>query len=82
MFRALLAHSQEVLHKWHLVYCVRVMSVGCGTVSVSTLFRESLSVIKNLCSVAHGITRINLKEFYNVSVYSVSCLRIGLLRRT
>jgi hypothetical protein len=29
MFRALLALSQEVLHKQHLVYCVRVMSVGC-----------------------------------------------------
>jgi hypothetical protein len=29
MFRALLAHPQEVLHKRHLVYCVRVMSVGC-----------------------------------------------------
>jgi hypothetical protein len=24
MFRALLAHSQEALHKRHLVYCVRV----------------------------------------------------------
>jgi hypothetical protein len=29
MFRALLAHPQEVLHKRHLIYCVRVMSVGC-----------------------------------------------------
>jgi hypothetical protein len=29
MFRALLAHPQEVLHKRHLVYCVRVLSVGC-----------------------------------------------------
>jgi hypothetical protein len=28
MFRALFAQSQEVLHKQHLVYCVRVMSVG------------------------------------------------------
>jgi hypothetical protein len=32
MFRALLAHPQEALHKRHLVYCVRLMSVGCGTV--------------------------------------------------
>jgi hypothetical protein len=29
MFRALLVHPQESLHKQHLVYCVRVMSVGC-----------------------------------------------------
>jgi hypothetical protein len=28
MFRALLAHPQEVLLKPHLVYCVHVMSVG------------------------------------------------------
>jgi hypothetical protein len=35
MFRALLAHPQEALHKWRLVYCVRIISVGCGTVAVS-----------------------------------------------
>jgi hypothetical protein len=29
MFQALLAHLQEALHKQQLVYCVRVMSVGC-----------------------------------------------------
>jgi hypothetical protein len=34
MFRALLAHPQDSLHKRHFVYCVRVMSVGCGTVAV------------------------------------------------
>jgi hypothetical protein len=30
MFRALLAHLREVLHKWHFV-CSGRMSVGCGT---------------------------------------------------
>jgi hypothetical protein len=29
MFRTLLAHPQEALHKRQLVYCMRVMSVGC-----------------------------------------------------
>jgi hypothetical protein len=29
MFRALLAHLQEALHKQHLVYGVRIISVGC-----------------------------------------------------
>jgi hypothetical protein len=29
MFGGLLAHPQEALRKLHLVYCVRVMSVGC-----------------------------------------------------
>jgi hypothetical protein len=37
MFRALLAQPQEVLHKRHLVYCVRVMSVGSGKVAVVKL---------------------------------------------
>jgi hypothetical protein len=34
MFRALLAHLQEALHKQHLVYCVRVMSVGSNRIGV------------------------------------------------
>jgi hypothetical protein len=34
MFRALLAHPQEAPHKGHLVYCVRVMSVGGTRVGV------------------------------------------------
>jgi hypothetical protein len=32
MFRALLAHPQEALHKRHLVKCARIMSVDCDTV--------------------------------------------------
>jgi hypothetical protein len=35
MFRALLDHPQEALYKRHLVYCVRIMSAGCGMVAVS-----------------------------------------------
>jgi hypothetical protein len=34
MFRALLTHPQEAIRKRHLIYCVRTMSVGCGTVAV------------------------------------------------
>jgi hypothetical protein len=36
MFRALLAHPQQVLHKRHLAYYVRtrIMSVGCATIAV------------------------------------------------
>jgi hypothetical protein len=34
MFRALLAHPQEALNKRHLVYCVRVMSVGGTRIGV------------------------------------------------
>jgi trans-aconitate methyltransferase len=36
MFRALLAHPQEALHIWHLVYFVH-MSVGCGTVATDII---------------------------------------------
>jgi hypothetical protein len=35
MCRALLSHPQNSLHKRHVVYCVRIMSVDCGTVAVS-----------------------------------------------
>jgi hypothetical protein len=35
IFRALLTHPKETLHKLHLVYCVRIMSVSCNTVAVS-----------------------------------------------
>jgi hypothetical protein len=35
MFRALLAYLQEALHKRHLVYCVRIMSVGSATIAVT-----------------------------------------------
>jgi hypothetical protein len=34
MFRALLAHPQEAIHKRYLVYCVRIMSVGCTRIEV------------------------------------------------
>jgi hypothetical protein len=34
MFRALLAQPQEALHNRRLVYCVRVMSVGCTRIEV------------------------------------------------
>jgi hypothetical protein len=42
MFRALLAHPQEVLHERHLVYCVRVMLVGCIRIGVKLVQLRSL----------------------------------------
>jgi hypothetical protein len=35
MFWASLSHPQVVLHKRHLVYCVRVMSVGCAMIAMT-----------------------------------------------
>jgi hypothetical protein len=43
MFRALLAHPQEVLYKRHLVYCVRVMSVGCTRIGVELIYHDARS---------------------------------------
>jgi hypothetical protein len=34
MIRALLSHPQELLHKRNLLYCVRVISVGCIRIKV------------------------------------------------
>jgi hypothetical protein len=34
MFQTLLSHPQEELNKRQLVYCVRVMSVGCTKIGV------------------------------------------------
>jgi hypothetical protein len=34
IFRELIAHLQEALHKRHLVYCLRVMSVCCIRIGV------------------------------------------------
>jgi hypothetical protein len=34
--QTLLAHPQEALHERNLVYCVRVMSVGCVTKTART----------------------------------------------
>jgi hypothetical protein len=58
MFRALLAHPQEVLNKQHLVYCLRVMSVGC-TSSTSILVQPTDITFKQytkfrLCSASSG----------------------------
>jgi hypothetical protein len=44
MFRELLPHPQEVLHKRHFVYYVRIMSVGCGTVAVKLVFQTPVSL--------------------------------------
>jgi hypothetical protein len=46
MFRALLALPQEALRIRHFVYCVRIISVGCGMIAVCqsqlTLFARNI----------------------------------------
>jgi hypothetical protein len=48
MFRALLAHPQDVLHKQHLVYCVRIMSVGVELVSQTPVSLQLITIIKGM----------------------------------
>jgi hypothetical protein len=52
MFRALLAHPQEALHKRQLVYCVRVMSVGCATIAFQPLTLHALNIPIAVCGAA------------------------------
>jgi hypothetical protein len=43
IFRALLAHTEEALHKRHLVYCVRFMSDSCYQGWSGTAFQPNIT---------------------------------------
>jgi hypothetical protein len=47
MFRALLAHPQEVLHKRHLVYCVRITATVPQPTDIRTQYTKC-----RLCSAS------------------------------
>jgi hypothetical protein len=49
MFRTLLSHLQEALHKQHSVYCVRVMSVGCTRIGDCAAPPEDEQVMLETC---------------------------------
>jgi hypothetical protein len=53
MFRALLAYPQDALHKQHLVYCVRVMSVGCTRMQPTDITRTHYTKCR-LCNTSWG----------------------------
>jgi hypothetical protein len=70
MFRTLLAHLQDALHKQHLVYCVRVMSVGCTRFGVVLLLRATLP------------DKIFTGDFASWTVYFVDvCVKTGQMQR-
>jgi hypothetical protein len=48
MFRPLLARLRESLHRRNLVYWVRIMSVGCGTVEVIIRAQYTKCLIYNI----------------------------------
>jgi hypothetical protein len=49
MIRALIAHPQEALHNRHLVYCVRVTSVGCTRIGVELVPPEDEQLMLETC---------------------------------
>jgi hypothetical protein len=49
MFRVLVTHPQGSSHKRRLVYCMRVISVGCTKIE-----EELVSVLDNIPSAACG----------------------------
>jgi hypothetical protein len=80
MPRALLAHPQEALNKRHLVYCMRIMSVGCATNAVSARMQiHTLDRTKRKNwlflhrSVAHP-TRIGWWGFFTAVFQESSCV--------
>jgi hypothetical protein len=69
MFRAVLAHHQEALHKRHLVCCARIMSVGCGTVTGQqchgqlTLYSYARSIPNATCEVPPEDEQVMLETY-------------------
>jgi hypothetical protein len=61
MFRALLAHPQEVVHKRNLVECVRITSVGCGTFAVLT--SHARNIPNAVCVAAAENEQVMLETF-------------------
>jgi hypothetical protein len=88
MFRALLAHPQEVLHKQHLVYCVRVESVGCTKVKVElistlTLVRPTGITCTQYAKCCTTLCGSSAQSFHvAVAVGQKECLSMPLLFRT
>jgi hypothetical protein len=61
MLRALLAHPQEAPHKPHLVYCVRVMSVGCSRIGVdsTSILVQPTDITRNIPSAVCATSPVN-----------------------
>jgi hypothetical protein len=80
MFRALLAHPQDALHKRHLVYCVRVMSVGCTRIEAEVYELVCTPILPILyVSVSPQHNHIHTCYFVSTSSLTVSdILNTGL----
>jgi hypothetical protein len=77
MFRALLAHPQETLHKRHLVYCVHVISVGCGTIAVSQLTLNARNIPSAVCEAPPEDEKVMI-ETCRGSWFSINWMKSAL----
>jgi hypothetical protein len=73
VFRALLEHPQEALQIRHLVYCVRVMSVGCTSSAPIlvqptdiTRYIQNTSIYKNHCIFWNILFNILFNIWFNI----------------
>jgi hypothetical protein len=66
MFRALLAHPQETLHKLHLVYCVRVMSPEDKQVMLETCKGKGKAVPLQALTGPEGSSSLRLPDFKTI----------------
>jgi hypothetical protein len=69
MFRALLAHPQEVLNKRYLVYCLRVMSVGC------TILVQPRAVTEPTFTKVKHVWQILVKNSKEFLTNAARCIR-------
>jgi hypothetical protein len=66
MFRALLPHLHEALHKINLVYCVRVMSVGCTRIEAPFCIIIIIIIITEM-DPAYHVAYVALKQNLGVN---------------
>jgi hypothetical protein len=82
MFRALLAHREEALHKRHLVYCVSVMSVGSyhGWSGTGLLLRLCTNgnwyIACVLCLLAATMVEVELDYCWGTVQTAIGILRV------
>jgi hypothetical protein len=65
MYRASLAHHQELLHKQHVVYCVHVMLVGYSRKGVEMVQSTDITCMQYTrchCSAAPEDEQVMLKH--------------------
>jgi hypothetical protein len=77
MFRALLAHPQEALHKRHLVFCERI-SVGNATIAANSEENRIFGQGKSFINVEEGPTNPNTLIYLNTINMLLSMSKVSL----